>query len=92
MSIIVTKRDNSTSDYVPEKITRVVKEAGLSQKEAAKLTSSITKWLKELNRPKITSLQIRDKVIIEIQKTNEVAAKKFIWFEKYKDKHYGEDF
>ena len=92
MNIKVSKRDKSTDDYNPEKIMRVVKAAGLTQKETVKLTSSITKWLKTQPRPEVTSLQIRDRVIIEIQKRNVDAAKKFIWYEKYKDKHYGADF
>jgi transcriptional regulator NrdR family protein len=92
MTIKITKRDNSTAVYDPEKITRVVKEAGLTKKEAMKLTSSITKWLKKQARAQVTSLQIRDRVIIEIQKRNVAAAKKFIWYEKYKDKHYGEEY
>ncbi len=92
MNIKVTKRDKSINDYNPDKITRVVKAAGLTQKEAMELTSSITKWLKKRSRPEVTSLQIRDRVIIEIQKRDVAAAKKFIWYEKYKDKHYGVDF
>ncbi len=91
MNIKVLKRDKSIEDYSSEKIMRVVKAAGLTQKEARQLTASITKWLKKQPRPKITSLQIRDRVLIEIQKINVAAAKKFIWFEKYKDKHYGVD-
>lgn len=92
MKLKVAKRNNSTSDYDPQKIIRVVKEAGLSEKEAIKLASSVTKWCKKQVPSKVTSLQIRDRVIIEIQKRSKPAAKKFIWFEKYKDKHYGVDF
>jgi transcriptional regulator NrdR family protein len=92
MTIKVKKRNKSNEAYEPEKIIRVVKEAGLNQKEAKKLTSSITKWLKQKARPTVTSLQIRDRVIVEIQKRNIGAAKKFIWYEKYKDKNYGVNF
>ena len=91
MTIKITKRNNKVADYNPEKIIRVVKEAGLTKKEATKLATSITKWLKEGTQKKVTSLQIRDRVIVEIQKRNKAAAKKFIWYEKYKDKHYGVD-
>ena len=91
MNIKVSKRNKSTEDYSPEKIMRVVKAAGLTQKEAMQLTSSITKRLKKRSRPEVTSLQIRDRVLVEIQKRNVAAAKKFIWFEKYKDKHHGVD-
>ena len=92
MNVKIVKRDKSLDDYKPEKIIRVVKAAGLTQKESMKLASSITKWLKKQPLPEVTSLQIRDRVIIEIQKRNVDAAKKFIWFEKYKDKHYGANF
>jgi len=90
MAIKVTKRNNTTIDYSPEKITKVVEAAGLSKEEAIDLTEAINKWLNERNDEKVASIQIRDRVIVEIQKRNESAAKKYIWFEKYKDKHFEE--
>ena len=70
------------------KIIRVLKAAGLDQVEAEKLTAKIINWLNERAKSQVTSLQIRDRVIIEIQKVDRAAAKRFISYEKYKDKNY----
>ena len=88
MNFTIIKRDNKQEVYVPEKIIKVVKAAGLSQEEAEKLTSNITNWLKERRVPHVTSLEIKDRVIVEIQKINKAAADKFIWYEKTKDKEF----
>ncbi|OGM20047.1 hypothetical protein A2863_01820 [Candidatus Woesebacteria bacterium RIFCSPHIGHO2_01_FULL_38_9b] len=88
MNIIVTKRDKKTEDYDQEKIMRVVIAAGLNRLEAEKLIDYVNKWFIEKNKNIVTSLQIRDRVVIEIQKLNKAAAAKFISYEKYKDRNY----
>jgi transcriptional regulator NrdR family protein len=89
MIVKVIKRDNSQDLYDPEKIEKVVKAAGLNEGEAKKLSGLITKWIKNEKLTQLTSLQIRDRVVVEIQKMNKAAAHKYIWYEKYKDKFYG---
>ncbi len=91
-SIKVVKRNGTEEDYNPEKVIRVLKVSGLTEEEAKKLASSVTAWLKEDKKDKVTSLQIRDKVVVEVQKVNKVAADKYISYEKYKDKNYGVKF
>ena len=70
MPVKVIKRDKSEDDYDPEKIERVIKAAGLNEKDAKKLSGLITKWIKDQQFTHITSLQIRDRVVLEIQKMN----------------------
>lgn len=89
MNVKVIKRDKSQEEFDPEKIVRVVKVCGLDQAGAEKLVKSVGDWLKTSNISEITSLQLRDRVLVEIQKADAAAAKKFIWYEKYKDKNYG---
>lgn len=90
--IKVKKRDKKIEFFDHNKIISVVKAAGLSGKQAKKLSLSVANYFNKGDRPNITSLQIRDRVLIEIQKMDKPAAKKFIWFEKYKDKNYGVKF
>ncbi|OGM20118.1 hypothetical protein A2714_00970 [Candidatus Woesebacteria bacterium RIFCSPHIGHO2_01_FULL_38_9] len=91
-TIKVVKRNGKVEDYNQEKIVRVLKVSGLTEDEAKKLASSVTTWLNESKKDKVTSLQIRDKVVVEIQKVNKVAADKYISYERYKDKNYGVKF
>ncbi|KKQ52714.1 hypothetical protein A2865_01760 [Candidatus Woesebacteria bacterium RIFCSPHIGHO2_01_FULL_39_17] len=88
MDIKVVKRNGKLEAYNPEKIIRVLKAAGLDQVASLKLTERISTWLLEREKPQVTSLQIRDRVIVEIQKVDKEVAKKFISYEKYKDKHF----
>ena len=88
MDIKVVKRNGKIETFDPEKIIRVLKAAGLDQVEAEKLTAKIINWLNERAKSQVTSLQIRDRVIIEIQKVDRAAAERFISYEKYKDKNY----
>jgi len=88
MDIKVVKRNGKIEIFDPEKIIKVLKAAGLDQVGAEKLTAKIINWLNERGKPQVTSLQIRDRVIIEIQKVDRAAAERFISYEKYKDKNY----
>ncbi len=87
MEFKVQKRNGSIEDYDSNKILRVVIAAGLTQNEAEKLVKLVNDWLKGKSEPQITSVQIRDRIIVEIQKINKNAANKFIWYEKSRDKN-----
>ena len=89
IDIKVEKRDKKIEDYDPEKILKVLAVTGLTPDESKKLVAAVNNWLERFGRPKVTSLQIRDRVLVEIQKINRSAANKFIWYEKYKDKNEG---
>ncbi len=85
MNSKVIKRDGSIQDYDEIKIERVVKAAGLNDGQAKDLASKVSDWVKTQDN-EITSLQIRDRVIVEIQKVDRTAANLFIWYEKTRDK------
>jgi transcriptional regulator NrdR family protein len=88
MNIKVQKRNGSIEDYDPNKIKRVVIAAGLNEEEAEKLVQAVNRQIEERGKTQVTSIQIRDQVIIEIQKLNRNAANKFIWYEKLRDKSF----
>jgi 2-phosphoglycerate kinase len=71
-----------------KKIIRVAVAAGLTQKNAEALGENINEWAKKKGKPQVASVQIRDRMIVEIQRINKRAADKFIWYEKLKDKHH----
>lgn len=84
MDIQVVKRDGSLESFDPDKIIRVVAASGLDPEPAAILASNVTDWIKSLHQDKISSLQIRDKVIELLQNTDQNAANLFSWYQKTK--------
>ncbi len=88
MKVKVKKRDGKIENYDSDKIIRVSVASGLTQENAKVLSNKLSKWVKNRNKPQITTIQIRDRMIIEMQKINKLAADKFIWYEKLRDKHH----
>lgn len=86
MEVSVIKRDGHKEPFTNEKIVRVVKAAGLSDKKIAILTSQIDKWLSESKKTEVSSLEIRDHVIHELTKIDTYVANMFIWYQKTKEK------
>jgi len=86
--IKVQKRDKTFEPFDPQKIIFVVKGCGLTEEDAIKLANMVTGWLEDSHVTEVTTLQIRDRILVEIQKMDKLAAKKYIWYEKYKDKNY----
>jgi transcriptional regulator NrdR family protein len=85
MDLQIIKRDGRVEDFDTEKIKKVVKAAGLSDVEADELSERISKWAHTLNREEVSSLEVRDKVIEELQELDEFAANLFAWYQKTKD-------
>jgi transcriptional regulator NrdR family protein len=82
----VVKRDGSVEEYNERKVERVVTASGLTPAQGKLLAKAVTLWVNENNGDQISSLRIRDKVIVELQKVDKGAADFFIWYEKKKDK------
>jgi transcriptional regulator NrdR family protein len=82
----VIKRDGSIEDFLPEKIARVVKAAGLEPKKARALVNTLNDWAVASPKEEISSLEIRDKVLTELKKTDTSVANLFAWYQKTKDK------
>ena len=89
MSFRVIKRDKELEDFNEAKIVRVLESVGLSQKEAQHICVVIFQWAEDTKKPLITTLQIRDRIITELQKTNRDAANHYIEYEKTRDKTIG---
>jgi len=81
----VIKRDGSIEDFNQNKIARVVKAAGLNDNRAQKLAKKVAEWLEAKKQAQVTSLQIRDKVIEELQKVDKYAANLFVSYQKTKE-------
>lgn len=90
MKIVVIKRDGATEHFQPDKIVRVVKAAGLTPKQSQMLATKVAKWaiewVKIKRQTKITTLEIRAKVIEELHQVNQYAANLFTWYQKTKDR------
>jgi len=86
MDLTVIKRDGSTEPFDPEKIARVVLVAGLEPEQATRLSELVQNWAASLNRPLVTSLEIRDEVVRQLRLINDYVAGLFVWYQKTKDK------
>lgn len=82
--IEVIKRDGTLEDFDANKVAKVVHAAGLNKDEARLLSEKVNLWIRGLNQNKISSLQIRDKVLEELKLVNKYAADLFQWYEKTK--------
>jgi transcriptional regulator NrdR family protein len=89
MSFRVVKRDKQIEDFNHGKIKNVIMAAGLSEEEANKVMVELSKWAEGTGKPLITTIQLRDHIIVEMQKINHNAAINFINYEKDRDKHLG---
>ncbi len=89
MEVQVIKRNGTPEAYDPTKIVRVVKAAGLNDAEALTLADGVNAWLAERGKEEVTSVQVRDRVLVELQKINKAVAKKFAWYEMQRDKNFG---
>lgn len=78
----VIKRDGSKEAYDETKVARVVGAAGAKGEDGKQVAKSITTWLVSSKQTEVTSLSIRDRVIMELKKVNEEAANFFIWYQK----------
>ena len=86
MKFQVIKKDGTLEDFEKGKIERVITAAGLSQEQAEKLADDIEKWAETSGKNQITTLQIRNQVLLELKGLNEFAANAFVWYEKTKDR------
>ncbi len=80
----VIKRDGSTEDFKPEKIARVVKAAGLDEQDSENLAQKV---LMAFEGQEVSSLEIRDHVLDELENTDKYAADMYRWYQETKDNH-----
>ena len=85
MAIQVIKRDGTLEEFEKEKIERVVAAAGLADDQAKNLANKIAAWLESAGKQQVTTLQIRNRVVSELQKINQFAYNAFVWYGKTKD-------
>lgn len=85
MKFKVIKKDGTLEDFEKGKIERVTTAAGLSQEQAKELADIIASWIKSGGKQQVTTLQIRNQVVSELEKINQFAANAFVWYEKTKD-------
>lgn len=84
--IEVIKRDGGLEEFQPQKIARVTTAAGLTTEEARVLEDKLKQWVYDSKKNPISTKEIRDKVVEELQKVNKYAADLFVWYEKTKEK------
>lgn len=90
MDIHVVKKDGTLEVYDESKIVRIVVAAGLTPEEGQTLASNITKWINENSLTKVTTLELRGKVLEGLKAASEYAANLYLWYEKSKDNPTGQ--
>jgi len=85
MSTVVIKKDTTEEPFDQDKIARVVTAAGLKPSEGFDVATKVAIWTQSLNKPKVTTFEIREKVIEELQEINPIVADLFSQYEKSKD-------
>jgi transcriptional regulator NrdR family protein len=89
MKIEVIKKDGSVQPFDQVKIAKVVEAAGLTPRQAETVAARVAQWandwIKIKGQPQITTLEIRWKVIDELQDLNKRAADLYIWYKKTQD-------
>lgn len=85
MQKVIIKRDGSEEAFDEAKIARVTTAAGLEAAAATQLASKIASWVNSLPEEKVTSLQLRDKVLVLLRQADEYAANMFEWYQKTKE-------
>lgn len=85
-NIQVKKRDGSLENFDQAKIARVAVATGIDTGQGQQLAANVASWIESLGQPTVTSQQIRDKVVEELQKVNPNAARLYTWYEKTNDK------
>lgn len=84
MKLVVIKKDGTVEDFDEAKIARIAKATGLDETESLDLAQKITTWAKSLAKSKITSVDIRNKIVKELHKIDEYAANLYLWYETTK--------
>ena len=82
----VTKRDGVSEKFSIINIAKVVQAAGLTPEQAKTIAEKIASWAEGQNKSSLSSLEIRDQVLEELQKINSNAADLYKWYEQSKEK------
>lgn len=86
-NLIVIKRDGREEPFDQDKLTRVLIAAWLEGKDAKKIASAIKKELEKQNIQKISSLRIRDLVLLMLKEKHPTAYNFYRWYEKTLPSH-----
>lgn len=82
----VIKRDGSEEPFEKHKLIRVVRAAGLTEKDAYRLVNIVADWIQSYHSASVSSLLIRDKALIELRKTHLPAANLYEWYQQTKER------
>ena len=80
----VIKQNRIVEDFIPDKIARVVRAAGVTDTQAKKIASVVSEWITHQTQPTPTTF-IRNEVISALQNIDPYVAGLFQWYEKSKD-------
>lgn len=83
-NIIVKKRDGTTQDFQRSKVYRSVLKAGGPEELAEDISTRIGKWAEQDPDKTVLSAEIRDQLLVHLDKENPEAARAFRNYEQQK--------
>lgn len=81
----VIKRNGQLEKFSLINIAKVAVAAGLTAEQGKHIAESLSAWAESLNKPQITSLEVRDKMIDKLAEISEHAAELYKWYEQSKE-------
>ena len=83
--IFVIKRNGDKQAFDPDKILNACIASGVSPIDADELAEAINLWVESLRRDTVSSLEIRDRLFIELEKRDKNASGIFAWHQNRKN-------
>jgi transcriptional regulator NrdR family protein len=83
--IHIIKRDGAQEVFEINKIYRVLKAAGLPEDQTKKVIENVEAWISERNLNEFKSIELKDKILKELQMINPQIAGLYQWYESTKD-------
>jgi transcriptional regulator NrdR family protein len=84
-NIKVIKRDGTSEPFNTDKIIRVLNSAGLPESQSEQVVQKITSWINSNHLEIFKSLELKDKILEELEKLNPQIANLYKWYESTKD-------
>jgi len=86
---VIIKRNGQYVPFDPAKIRKVVLDAGTLKDDAELIIDNVVAWMEKSGKNVFTTLQLRDQVLVQMQKIDHEASKAFVKYEMFRDKKLG---
>lgn len=82
MDVVVVKREGEEEAWNEDKIVTSMIRSGANGDEAMKATEKVKEWIQSNSNGKVSSIELRDKIIEELHSVNPVASETYRVYKK----------